>query len=348
MRGQRWFAAITIAAAVGVIALAAVFFVFWPERIQGEKGDTGAQGQVGPQGETGATGAQGIQGVPGATGPVGPTGPKGDTTYGGPTGATGATGATGPTGVTGPTGATGSTGATGAAGATGPQGLTGAAGATGPTGPQGPIGLTGLAGDTGPTGPTGATGPTGDTGPTGATGPQGVVGPTGPTGPQGNTGPVSVMAYGSFFDPDNQTISPLNTPRAMTFAAPVSTPSYYDGITPSGLVGGKYTQMCVNQSGFYNIQFSSQLSFTGNGDKTVDIWLARDNVAVADSGTSLVIGTDTKKVVAAWNFMEYAAQNQCFSLVWNTADTNIVMLGRAAVGPMPAVPSVILTIQQVR
>jgi len=222
----------------------------------------------------------------------------------------------GPAGVQGPTGATGATGLTGPSG---PQGATGATGATGLTGPPG---------DTGPTGPTGAAGPQG---------PQGEAGPVGPTGPawQG--------AYGSFYDTTTQTNPVANTARAMTLNTTVSA----DGI--SVVNNSKIT---FANAGVYNVQLLAQVQKSDAGTDTIDIWLSKNGVNVANSNSQVVLtGSGIgSRTVAAWNFMFDAAIGDYIELTWSSADTNIsiLALGEQTDPVRPAIPSLILTAHQVR
>lgn len=237
-------------------------------------------------------------------------------------------GVQGPPGVQGPTGATGATGLTGPAG---PQGATGATGATGLTGPEGPQGLTG------PAGPQGATGPTGTTG---SSGPQGPTGPTGLTGP---TGPAWQGSYGSFYDTSTQTNPTPNIARPMTLSTTVSA----DGV--SVLDGTKVT---FATTGVYNLQFSAQIQKSDPGTDTIDIWLSHNGQNVPDSNSQLVLtqsGVDSR-AVASWNFMFDAVAGDYVELMWSSPDSNISILSLVgqANPPRPAIPSVILTVNQVR
>lgn len=252
----------------------------------------------------------------GITGPQGPQGTQGLPGLQGPAGATGATGLTGPAG---------------------PQGATGATGATGLTGPQG---------DVGATGPTGATGAVGATGATGLTGPQGATGATGATGPIGATGPSGPAwegAYGSFYDTTTQTNPIANIARTMT----LNTTSTADGISVVD-----FTKITFAVAGVYNVQFSAQIQKSDPGTDTIDIWLAKNGVNVPNSNGQLVLtqsGVDSR-MVAAWNFVFDVIAGDYVELVWSSPDTNISilsMIGQS--GPQrPAIPSLIVTAQQIR
>lgn len=246
----------------------------------------------------------------------------------------GAQGVRGPPGVQGPTGATGAMGLTGPAG---PQGATGETGATGLTGPPGPQGATG---------PTGATGPAGATGATGATGLTGPAGPTGATGATGATGPVGPAwqgTYGSFYDSTTQTNPVVNVARAMT----LNTTTSADGVSVAE--GSKVT---FSATGVYNVQFSAQIQKSDPGTDTIDIWLSKNGQNVPDSNGQIILtqsGIDSR-TVAAWNFVIDITLGDYIELMWSSPDTNISLLSIIAQSApsRPAIPSVILTANQVR
>ena len=350
----------------------------------GPTGDAGASGPTGPTGAAstvpGPTGPQGLS-ITGPTGEQGPTGAA--STVPGPTGPqglsiTGPTGEQGPTGaastVPGPTGPQGLsiTGPTGSQGPTGPQGLS----ITGPTGSQGPTGPQGLS----ITGPTGSQGPTGAQGPTGPAGGGGSaitvkdegttlttnvtsfdfvgtgvtatavgdavtvnvsagVGPTGPTGAGGALG-----YWGSFYSDTTQTIASTTTAYAITLN---NTDPNSSGVS---IVSG--SRLTFTYAGVYNIQFSAQIDRTsGSGTDTIEIWFAKNGTNISESSTKVTItgGAAQAKEVAAWNYMLQVAANDYVELYWQATNTNIALLAEPGqINPVrPAVPSVILTAQQV-
>ena len=280
-------------------------------------------GPPGPRGRRGATGPAGVRGP---TGPVGPSGPVGPT---------GPAGLIGPSGPSGPSGPPGAAGPPGAPGPTGPAGAPGVPGPTGPTGPPGPTGATGPPGPTGPLGPTGATGPTGPAGATGPVGPTGPPGPTGPTGPAGGFG-----AYGNFLDLFPQTnVSPGNpVPFKLRTTVDASDVAIVDD-----------TKITVARSGTFNIAFSAQVTKTDGGTDTIYIWLRKEGLDVPDSSTGLVLVGAGAKQVAAWNFFVDLLAGQHVTLMWGSPDSaaQIVYEGPGTSPSRPAIPSIILTVNQV-
>lgn len=278
-------------------------------------GPVGPVGPVGPQGEKGEPGNVGARGVQGDVGPVGPVGRSGQR---GKQGAKGEVGARGDRGEAGPVGLTGSQGAQGEQGAAGPQGATGPQGAAGPQGATGPQGVAG------PQGATGAVGPVGPVGPTGATGAPGLL--------QG--------IYGSYLDTTTQ----LNTTPGQPIAMQLNTVVSQRQVTIAN--GSKVT---VGVNGAYNIAFSAQMFHTANEASTAEIWLRVNGNDVPDSNTQFTFDRKDDKYVAAWNFMVNLNANDFVQLMWfsNDSTVQISYSGVGAAPVRPAIPSLILTINQV-
>ena len=249
---------------------------------------------------------------------VAPCGPAGAD------GEPGAEGAPGPCGPTGPPGTPGEPGAPGAAGepgTCGPQGPEGPQGEPGPEGPEGPMGLRGLTGLAGPTGP---------------------IGPAGPQGPAGGFG-----AYGAFYDNSDLAIGTTPTPVRL------NTTQFSNGISITG--AGQY-EITVNESGKYNIAFSSQLLNQANQRKVISIWLSKNGTGSAhwmpETTTDIVLGSSIteEREVAAWNFFVDAVAGDRFILMIVTDALGPIIHGGASlngVSGLPQIPSTIVTVNRV-
>jgi len=324
----------------------------------GEPGISGTDGIDGIDGQAGLDGNDGVQGEPGSVGPRGLIGKRG------PAGQPGPSGAPGPSGSPGPSGTAGVQGAPGPTGSPGLQGEQGEIGPAGPQGEQGLPGIQGLQGEIGPAGPQGEPGIQGiqgEPGPTGSPGPQGIAGvpglpglpgdpgPSGPPGPQGDPGPsgppgISGFGYlGSFFDTTTQTNPVASTANLMTF----NTTDISNGVS---VVAG--SQITFANPGIYNVQFSAQLDRTSGGTaEDIDIWLRNNGVNVSQSNTKLTLVANSGHLVAAWNwYVTVTAPGDYYELVWSSPETSIQLQAVPAdtVPTRPAVPSIILTVNQVQ
>lgn len=158
-------------------------------------------------------------------------------------------------------------------------------------------------------------------------------------GLQGFNSAVPILHYGSFYDSTTQSATTVNTAYAMTFDTTVESNGVSRGIPTS--------RIYVANAGVYNIQFSAQLDKASGATGRVYIWLDIDGTSVANSATEVAVQGTSAESVAAWNFVVSLTANQYFRLMWSTDDTNIQLTAKAASAPVPAIPSVILTVTQV-
>lgn len=152
------------------------------------------------------------------------------------------------------------------------------------------------------------------------------------------------LAYGSFYSSLDQTDGV--TPHLMFCESTADA----DGVSMQLGDEATKSQITFASAGTYNIQFSAQLHNTGGGGsgQTVDIWFALNGNSIADSATKLVVPSNAPYVVAAWNFILSVAAGDYAEIFWLTDNNNIKLEYVAAAPPVPAIPSVIITAQQIR
>lgn len=255
-------------------------------------------------------------------------------------------GANGTDGTNGSDGTDGTNGTDGSDGTDGTDGSNGKPGAVGPCGPQGTKGDTGAAGLSAYE----VWAKTNDgtvedyltslVGPVGAQGPQGVKGDTGAQGPAGENGRDGVNGlgdYASFYDTTSQNNPVANATNTMTFNTTVVS----HGVT---IVNG--SKITFANPGVYNIAFSAQVDKTDSGADNIAIWLSKNGTDEPWSATKVDANNNNAKVVAAWNFFVEAGAGDYFQLKWSSADTDLRLYAQAA-NSIPAIPSIILTVNQV-
>lgn len=156
---------------------------------------------------------------------------------------------------------------------------------------------------------------------------------------QGFNSAVPILHYGSFYDSTTQSAAAVNTAYAMTFN---------NTVTANGVsIGSPTSHIIVANTGVYNIQFSTQLDKASGATGHVYIWLDINGTSVANSASVVAIQGTSAECVAAWNFVVSLTAGQYFRLMWSTNDTNVQLTANAAAAPVPAIPSVILTVTQV-
>jgi hypothetical protein len=114
----------------------------------------------------------------------------------------------------------------------------------------------------------------------------------------------------------------------------------------SGVSIASNSQITLANSGTYNIQFSAQiLADTGADD--VYIWLKKNGTNVSASAGHVVLANN-EELIAAWNYVVDAAASDYFELVWQNTQGDALLLAENASGNIPSIPSIILTVTQVR
>jgi hypothetical protein len=147
--------------------------------------------------------------------------------------------------------------------------------------------------------------------------------------------------YGSFYDIQTQTVPSPNTPRAVLLrASPVES---------NGVTVASNTRITTTYSGVYNIQFSFQLHHGGGGanGETVLIWIRKNGIDIPYTSSEITVTTANHHTVAAWNFIFPSDAGDYFELMWTTDNTNIVIEYITPTNGWPAIPSAIVTVQQV-
>lgn len=110
----------------------------------------------------------------------------------------------------------------------------------------------------------------------------------------------------------------------------------YDPANPS--------RLRVTMAGVYNFQFSAQLDHTGGGKANFFFWFRINGVSIPNSATKVVLAGSTDENVAAWNYLVSLSAGDYFELVWSSPDTGARILAEPAAAPIPAIPSVIMTV----
>ncbi len=157
-------------------------------------------------------------------------------------------------------------------------------------------------------------------------------------------GDVNASRFGasaSFYSTADQGPFAANAIQAFTF-------NNYDWAT--GITLGSLTQVTMANAGKYNIAFSAQMHQT-NGSGVVNIWLNKNGTPLANSNTKFAITANNPFSVAALNLFVDAAADDYYELMWSSDSQHTVMEYEAETGSgatlHPAVPSVILTVNQV-
>lgn len=143
--------------------------------------------------------------------------------------------------------------------------------------------------------------------------------------------------YGSFYDTTTQTAAVINTAYPVT----LNTTDLSWGVR---LRSPSTSEVEVDTEGIYDIQFSAQLDNTSGGNHTANIWLRVNGVDVPNSAGRLVLKGTDGDLVASWNYFQQFKAGDYFQVMWSVSDTAVQLVTAAAAAPVPAIPSVILTV----
>lgn len=177
----------------------------------------------------------------------------------------------------------------------------------------------------------------GITGTSGTSGSSGVNGSSGSSGSSGTSG-LSSFRYGSFYSTQDQTL-------AKDAVGPLT---FNNTDLSNGVSVVSNSRITIANAGVYNLQFSAQIHHIGGGGsgETINVWFSKNGVDIADSNTRYTVTSSTKYSVAALNFFVNASAGDYYEIVWSTDNANIVIEYEPA-GVHPAIPSVILTVNQI-
>jgi hypothetical protein len=106
------------------------------------------------------------------------------------------------------------------------------------------------------------------------------------------------------------------------------------------------SQIVVQNNGTYNIQFSAQADAFDGAD-TIWIWFKKNGTNIADSASKLIMQNNTAAIMTV-NIFDNAVPNDYFEVVWQNNAGSGKLISDAATGNIPGIPSVIVTVNQVK
>jgi hypothetical protein len=153
------------------------------------------------------------------------------------------------------------------------------------------------------------------------------------------------LPYGAWQDDTDQSAANTTTAYPITF----NTTDYSNGIS---VVSG--SQLKVDYSGLYNLQFSFQLANMANSTEDVSIWFRKNGTDIPKSNTDFGLAprknaTDPYHVVAAMNYFIDLAKDDYIQIMWSTTNTLVTIDAKPTrTSPTrPSTPSTIATMNYV-
>jgi hypothetical protein len=142
--------------------------------------------------------------------------------------------------------------------------------------------------------------------------------------------------YGSFYDTTSQTAAAINTAYGMTLDTTDLSVGVY--------IGAPTSRIYVDRPSVYNIQFSAQLDNTSGGSHLAYVWLRVNGTDVPYSTGQIRVKSTDGEILAAWNYLASLKAGDYFEVMWSVSDTAVQITASGAVAPVPAIPSVIITV----
>jgi hypothetical protein len=148
------------------------------------------------------------------------------------------------------------------------------------------------------------------------------------------------VSFGSFFSSQTQAATAINTAKAISYNNTNETYGIY--LDPSD-----NTKVKVSKPAIYNVQFSIQVDKTSGGTGNFYIWAAINGTAVPNSGCYIQIQGNNAEIFSAANYFLPLSNGDHFQLYFSVSDLSVQLQHFAASAPVPAIPSIILTVMQV-
>jgi hypothetical protein len=142
--------------------------------------------------------------------------------------------------------------------------------------------------------------------------------------------------YGSFFDTTTQTATVINTATAITF----NTTDLSNGV----YLGTPTSRVYVDTPGIYNYDMSFQLDKTSGGTEDFYIWFRLNGVDVANSASYIQIQGNDAEIFSSLNYFFDLNAGDYVEIMFSVSDLSVEVAAFAAAAPVPAIPSIILTV----
>lgn len=154
---------------------------------------------------------------------------------------------------------------------------------------------------------------------------------------------ASNLYLGSFYDTTNQT----GTAGTVLTMGLSNADPFNRGVS---IVSGN--RITIANPGIYNLAFSAQMvKNSGNSSTHSHIWLSQNGTDVPYSASQIGFPSNSVYVVAAWNFFfQTTTANEYVQLKWEIAsnvDNGLLITSAAPSGNVPAIPGLIVTVNQI-
>lgn len=146
--------------------------------------------------------------------------------------------------------------------------------------------------------------------------------------------------YGEFSKLDSQTPAAINT----AYAILLTNTEIANGVS----LGTPLSHVVISQAGLYNIALSVQITSSNASQKSVRIWLRKNNTTDIPNSARLASTTlNNGYLVVTINETFSLLANEFIEVMYSTDDVNVSISTVAATAFAPAAPAVLLAVTQV-
>jgi hypothetical protein len=142
--------------------------------------------------------------------------------------------------------------------------------------------------------------------------------------------------YGSFYDTTTQTATVINTAKAITFNSTDLSNGVY--------LGSPTSRVYVDTEGIYNYDMSFQLDKTSGGVGDFYIWFRLNGVDVPNSASYIQIQGNNHEIFSSLNYFFDLKSGDYVEIMFSVSTLSVEVAAFAAAPPVPAIPSIILTV----
>ena len=142
--------------------------------------------------------------------------------------------------------------------------------------------------------------------------------------------------YGSFYDTTIQTATTINTATAITF----NTTDLSNGV----FIGSPTSRIIVDSEGIYNFDTSFQLDKTSGGTAEFYFWFRLNGTDVPESASQIRIQGNDAEIFSSLNYFFDLKAGDYIEMMFSTTSLDVELLSVVATPPVPAIPSIILTV----
>lgn len=142
---------------------------------------------------------------------------------------------------------------------------------------------------------------------------------------------------GEFYSTVDQPIAIVDTAQVVAFATTRAS-------TGVGIAGASDSQITVDYSGIYYIQFHGQVVSNSATAKIAIVWANVDGTPIANSAREYTFAGNATEIEVTWAIVVRLDAGSYVEIEWAANDTDVALDAIAATSPHPGIPSASVSI----